>query len=297
MIRTLLLTVSSLTVVACTLPFAAGAPESAATVGKGNLGGTLTLELPAPDLVLDNAEPPPSGEEAKAPATAWPDLGVQAAFGLGEHLDLEIRIDGPFYLVGWLPTFVAGGLRLQLIDSAQTGGKLDLAVAARFGGGGIDANVDTFGEHDLVKAAAMYGGGSVVAEFGGDASMHVRLAGQALFGTVWGDEDGSAADDGEYDTAWYSMTLAVAFRSGKVEIAPYVAVSRMTDTPFGDQDLVSGGLYFTIRPNRHDDKRSRQLSQPVAAPSPPAYPRFPPPAPQPPPGGAFPSPLPPPPPR
>jgi hypothetical protein len=76
----------SLPVTACALPLSTGAPQSASTVGKSNVGVTAYAEAPTVDLqAATDGQSGSDDEFSPAPAVT-----TEAAYGLTDRLDLEL---------------------------------------------------------------------------------------------------------------------------------------------------------------------------------------------------------------
>src|SRR5262245_16829627 len=122
----------------CFLPLGTGAPQSARTVGHGELGLSIHGEAPTIQLEPETATTATSQPVAVASGASM-DLGL--AYGITDNLDLELDVIGAMYSYFLpMPLGVAGGMRARVVETESA----EMAVATRIGylGEGEDDHAD-----------------------------------------------------------------------------------------------------------------------------------------------------------
>ncbi|HUJ63724.1 MAG TPA: hypothetical protein VLX92_34730 [Kofleriaceae bacterium] len=262
----------------CFLPVGTGAPMPATTLGRGHFGVAISAEAPTVDLVAEdkgsNASTDYTSSYAGAPA-AWLSFGM--AYGLTDDTDLEGSIDGELWL-GFLPlpTGLSAGLRHHLGSTDA----LDFAIAGRVGGVSLgDAEVDASGNATNDTASALYGAlqFTVQKRWGWGRPL---LALNVMPFRITRAIDGDPLQ--KFDGIATSLTFALMLVGEHVQAGPYITGTDFESQQFSGGAIVSGGIMFSVRP----DRNRRPRVEPVyAPPPPPSYG---------PPGGAAPPPPPPP---
>lgn len=214
----------------CFLPVATGAPQPATTVGRGRWGGGLHAEAPAVNLLAKDSQ-------EFSPAAA----GVATvALGITEHTDLEASLEGALYLFFLpLPTGGSLGLRQHLVE----GDSFDLALAARAGWVGVSGDSNGAPE----EASSTYGAVSLAAQ-GRSGAFRPLASVQAMAARIT--QRLGESDDGTFDGAIVSGTLAALFSAGALQIGPYLTASYLTSDRLDQQGLVSVGLALWGRRDR-----------------------------------------------
>jgi len=218
----------------CFLPIATGSPQKAETMGAGRYGTSFSAELPNLNLTAaDEDSNPDTSELVIAPAASM-SFGLQ--YGLADHVDLELTIDGAMYLFLLpLPLGVSGGVRAQAYDSPG----LDVAVAGRLGYLGLSAGD---GESNSDAASAYYGVASGVVQIGSGAArpgLAVTLVSSAVPSACFG---GTTDCDGLSTSA----TMARHLGRGRVSIAPFVSLTHFASADLAGASFFSGGIAIFV---------------------------------------------------
>lgn len=225
----------------CILPVATGTPQGATTAGRGRATFSVAGEMPTVDLLADDPYD-------IAPAAAGT---ITAGYGVTERTDVEVAAEASLYwFVMPIPTGASVGVRHHLVAREQ----FDVGIAGRIGGVTVD-------DGDDGSASAVYGAASITAQAAlgpfrplvSGQLMPTRIT-QAL-GT---DRDGTSSG------LVTSATLGLMFQVRDIQVGPYLTGTAFSSDAVARNTLVSGGVAFAYRPDRH-------ASRPVAAPAPAAF--------------------------
>lgn len=227
----------------CFLPVASGTPQAATTAGRGNASFNAAAEMPTIDLLADD-------QDDFAPVAAGV---ITAGYGITEHTDIEASAEAAlyFFLVP-LPTGGSIGLRHHLVH-ADT---YDVGIAARVGGVTVD-------DGDAGSASAVYGAASVVGQ-GAFGTFRPLVSGQLMPTMI--DQQLGTSSDGSSTGLVASATVGLMFQVGQFQIGPYLTGTAFSSDAVERNGLVSGGLSFAYRPDRH----AAAVVVPAAAPAPPS---------------------------
>ncbi len=248
---------------ACYLPVATGAPESAATVGRGKVGLSLSGEAPTVDLIASNTGSGSSNNDytstyGEAPAAA---MRGTVAVGLGEDTDLEVALEGQlwfFFLP--LPTGASIGLR-QHIDG---GDLFDFAIAGRVGGvTSGSTSTDSQGLSTSDEASAYYGSISGVIETKRGVVRPLAALNVMPFKVTRGIESQPVQ---RFFGAATSVTVALMFVSDFIQFGPYATFTNFESQQFKGGFFPSGGLMLSFRPDRSKPKQADNPYPPGAQP-------------------------------
>lgn len=243
----------------CFLPLVTSAPQSATTVGKGKAGLSMYTEFPSPNLT--------AGALRQTGDPVSPSLSgvAQVAYGLSERLDLELGVEGMFYLFVFpLPTGASAGARYQLLD----GGAFDVAIAGRAGlsgyswrGGGEPGTSSIRSQQAVLSISGQYARGWFRP---GAAVSFIPVRMDYRIGDSSGSLGGLTS----------SATLNLALDFGVVELTPFLGAVLVTGLELPQSSLMpQAGLSLAFR----GDKRAAPRKPPVSPPQTPQ--ESPPPAP------------------
>jgi hypothetical protein len=233
----------------CFLPVATGAPESATTVGKGNLGLSLSAEAPTIDLIAqknENGVNDYTDTYGESPAAA---MRATLSYGITDTTDIEVAAEGQlwfFFLP--LPTGGSIGFR-QHLDAGDT---FDAAIAARVGGvssGSVSA--DSMGNSTSDDASAYYGALSGVMETR-HGWLRPLLSLQLMPFSIKRGISGEPIQHFKGLTS--SATFALMLVGRHVQFGPYVTGTNFESQEFAGAWLGSFGLMLAIRPDRDSVK-------------------------------------------
>ena len=229
----------SLALGACFLPLSTGAPQSASTVGKNQVGLTAYAEAPTVDLQATTDEPSSDDYDF----SPLPTVTMEGAYGLTDNLDIELALDGVLYVIVPLPLGGSIGLRQQIVDTP----KLAVALSARLGYVqlGVESNVDALRNN----YSAIYGKATAAAQY--NPRGRVRPGAALTLAPARIEIDGSEQAAMEFDarSATLSTTLSIAF--GDVELGPFVNVVYFDSGRLhGSTVFYSGGFMVALRPQK-----------------------------------------------
>jgi hypothetical protein len=231
----------------CALPATVGAPLPATTVGKGNIGTAFHGEMPVLNVVADTK---PASKDYQEQLNT-PTLRAEASLGVTDSTDLEAEVDF-FSLVA--PTGASIGVRQHVLGTDA----IDLALAGRGGAISNLTKTDT-GPCNLgldlpppLAASAWFGSAQVTGEAHG-GSVRPLLALSATEFRITRDvllPNTRTAVTTRYWGFAPSATLAVWLVRERIQLAPYVALTRFSSDTFAGGWLVTGGLSVAFRRDR-----------------------------------------------
>ncbi len=216
-----------------------GAPQSATTVGKGEVGLTAYAEAPTVDLQA-SSEDPYTGDYDYSPL---PTMSVEAAFGLTDNLDLELGLDGVLYFVVPVPLGASLGLRQQVVDMPE------LAVAINARVGYVQLTENSSNSEVREEFDGVYGKLTGVARYNPHGVVRPGIALTLAPARVYLDRANETPTHYDARSATLSATLAIAL--GNFELGPFANLVAF-DSPRlqGGAVFYTGGFMFAWRPEK-----------------------------------------------
>ena len=241
---------------ACWLPVSTAAPQPATTVGKGHFGATFYSEFPTLDLLASQTEA--GNSYALAPT---PTMTAQIAYGVHENVDIELAVDGAYYLIIPLPLGGSAGVRYHLVNTPD----VNVALAARIGTVGLGVS-DTSDTTDAeVGASADYVAGTVSAELVPSPGIRPGVALSLMPAEVHNEFDTGTAEN--FSALATSLTARVNLVFGPVHIGPFANLVYFRSPSFrGSRGFVTGGMMLSLRPAKNPP--APPAPPPVPAPTP-----------------------------
>src|SRR5688572_17569584 len=99
---------------ACSIPLGAAMPQSATTLGHGNVGGALKMQWP--DINPTSYALPDGSGSGLVLGTGQAPMSLEMSYGLTDFLDVEASLDGAFVYILPLPMGVSAGARVQVVE-------------------------------------------------------------------------------------------------------------------------------------------------------------------------------------
>ena len=240
----------------CFLPISTAAPQSATTVGKGNMGATIYGEFPTVDLLstqTDDAEESDGYGLAPLPTTTF-----QLAYGITDKADLEVALDGVLYIIIPLPLGGSIGGRLQLIDRDR----FAVAASGKVGYVGLGVNGEPDSDPDgEVGVSAAYTAITMTAQFMPRGFFRPAAAMTFMPARVTNEIKGETPEN--FMATTMSITLTGMLALGPVEAGPFVNLVYFSSPNLaGTATFATGGIMIALR-GRKDRPEPAPLQPPV----------------------------------
>jgi hypothetical protein len=243
----------------CFLPVSTAAPQSATTVGKGNVGATLYGEFPTVDLLSTQTDDDDDSEGyGMAPL---PTATFQLAYGITDKADLEVALDGVLYIIIPLPLGGSIGGRLQLIDRD----KFAVAASGRVGyvGLGVNDSLESDSEREVGVSAA-YTSITMTAQFMPRGFFRPAAAMTFMPARVTNEIRGETPEN--FTATTMSVTLTGMLGLGPLEAGPFINLVHFSSPNLaGTTSFATGGIMLALRGSK-DREQPEPLQPPPVDP-------------------------------